>query len=154
MKNHDFHFLGQKSILMVDFMPPGATVHAAAYCDTLIWPLRAIQNKRRGILSRVLCLLDENAWPHYEHVTTTLLEKFKWDISDHPPYSPYLALSDFNLFPQLKKHLAGKKIDDNDVQEFMTWFKGQAAYFCNLGIQKLLPRFNKCLNNGGDYTEK
>jgi hypothetical protein len=41
-------------------------------------------------------------------VTTGLLEKFKWDVLDHPPYSPDLAPSDFHLLLHLKKHLFGK----------------------------------------------
>jgi hypothetical protein len=36
----------------------------------------------------------------------------------------------------------------------MTWFKVQAADFYDSGIQKLVPRLNKCLDNGGDYAEK
>jgi hypothetical protein len=59
------------------------------------------------------------------------------------------------LFLHLKKHLAGQKFDDDDeVQEVMTWFKGQAADFYDSGIQKLVPRLNKCLDNAGDYVEK
>jgi hypothetical protein len=45
--------------------------------------------------------------------------------------------------------------DDDEVQEeVMTWFKGQAADFYDLGIQKLVPRLNKCLDNISDYVEK
>jgi histone-lysine N-methyltransferase SETMAR len=75
---------------------------------------------------------------------------------DHPPYSPEVAPRDFHLLLQLKKHLAGKKfIDDNEVQEeVMTWFKGQAADFYDSGIQKLVPRLNKCFDNAGDCVEK
>jgi len=29
-----------------------------------------------------------------------------------------------------------------------------AAAFYEEGIQKLVPRYNKCLNNGGKYVEK
>jgi len=48
----------------------------------------------------------------------------KWDILDHPPYGPSLVPNDFHLFVHPKKHLAGKKFDDDDVvQEVMTWFK-------------------------------
>jgi histone-lysine N-methyltransferase SETMAR len=77
---------------------------------------------------------------------TVLLETFKWDVLDHPPYSPDIAPSDFHLFFHLNKHLAGKKFDDDyEVQvEAMTWFKGQAADFYNSGIQKLFTRINKC----------
>jgi hypothetical protein len=39
-------------------------------------------------------------------------------------------------------------------EEFMAWFKGQAADFYDSGIQKLIPRLNKCLDNAGDYVEK
>ena len=61
----------------------------------------------------------------------------------------------FHLFLHLKKHLARKKFDDDDeVQEVMTWFKVQAADIYVSGIQKLVPRLNKCLDNAGDYVEK
>jgi len=39
-------------------------------------------------------------------------------------------------------------------EEVMMWFKGQVADFYDLGIQKLLPRLNKCSDNAGDYVEK
>jgi len=55
------------------------------------------------------------------------------------------------LFLHLTKHLAGKI----EVQEeVMTWFKGLAADFYDSGIQKLVPRLNKCLDNAGDYVDK
>jgi hypothetical protein len=33
-------------------------------------------------------------------------------------------------------------------------FKGQVADFYEPGIQKLVPRLNKCLDNASDYVEK
>jgi hypothetical protein len=39
-------------------------------------------------------------------------------------------------------------------EEFMTWFKEQAADFYDSGIQKLVPRLNKYLDNAGDYVVK
>ena len=75
---------------------------------------------------------------------------------DDPSYSSDLASSDFHLFLHLKKHLAGKKFDDDDEvqEEVMTRFKGQVADFYDSGIQKLVPRLNKYLDNAGDYVEK
>jgi hypothetical protein len=59
------------------------------------------------------------------------------------------------LFLHLKKHLAGKKFDDDDEvqEEVMTWLKGQAADFYDSGIRKLVPRLNKFLVNAGEYVE-
>ena len=49
----------------------------------------------------------------------------------------------------------GRTDDDDEVQEeVMTWFNRLAADFYDSGIQKLLPRLNKCLDNAGDYVEK
>jgi hypothetical protein len=67
-----------------------------------------------------------------------------------------LAPSDFHLFLHLKKFLGGKRFDDDDdlkdaVQKWLTW---QAAALYKEGIQKLVPRYDKCLNNGGECVEK
>ena len=60
----------------------------------------------------------------------------------------------FHHTPESKQ--AGKKFDDADEvqEEVMTWFKGQAADFYDSGIQKLVPRLTKCLDNADDYVEK
>ena len=67
-----------------------------------------------------------------------------------------LQIKHFHLFLHLKKHLAGKKFDDDDEvqEEVMTWFKRLAADFYDSGIQKLVPILNKCLENAGNYVEK
>jgi histone-lysine N-methyltransferase SETMAR len=81
---------------------------------------------------------------------------FGWEQFDHPTYSPDLAPSDFHVFMHLKTFLSGRWFhDDNEVKEVLnTWFALQAASFYNGGIQKLVPRYDKCLNNGGNYVEK
>jgi len=40
------------------------------------------------------------------------------------------------------------------VQEVTTWFKGQAADLYDSGIQKLVPRLDKYLDNASDYVEE
>jgi len=49
-----------------------------------------------------------------------------------------------------------EKFDDDDEmqEEVMPWFRGLAADFYDLGIQKLVPRINKCLDIAGKYVEK
>jgi hypothetical protein len=39
-------------------------------------------------------------------------------------------------------------------EEVMTWFKELAADFYDSGIQKLIPRLNKCVDIAGDHVEK
>jgi hypothetical protein len=58
------------------------------------------------------------------------------------------------LFLHLKKHLGGKQFDDDDEVQEKCRFKVQAADFYDSGIQKPVPRLNKCLENAGDHVEK
>ena len=75
---------------------------------------------------------------------------------DHHLYSHDLAPSDFHLFLRLKKFLGGKRFDDDDDLKDVVhkWLTSQAAEFYVEGIQKVVPRYYKCLNNGGEYVEK
>jgi hypothetical protein len=45
--------------------------------------------------------------------------------------------------------------NDEEVKTAMQhWVKTLAADFFSEEIQKLVPRYDKCLNLGGDYVEK
>lgn len=150
-------FCDRQRVLLVDFMPRNTTINADAYCATLRRLRQAIQNRRRGKLSRGIVLIHDNARPHTARQTQTLLhDAFHWDTFDHPPYSPDLAPSDFYLFSKMKEHLAGKRFtDDEDLQHaVMDWLNSQAAVWYEEGISKLVSRYDKCLNVQGDYVEK
>ncbi|GFW44767.1 histone-lysine N-methyltransferase SETMAR [Trichonephila clavipes] len=90
-------FWDSKGILLIDFLPRCQTINAAVYCETLRKLRRAIQNKRRGFLSKGVVFLHDNARPHTANVTKTLLRGFGWDVFDHPLYRPDLAPSDSSL---------------------------------------------------------
>ena len=56
-------------------------------------------------------------------------------------------------FPQISRSLLHKIV--SEVKEAVTTcFASQAASFYDEGIQKLLQRYDKCLNNGGNHVEK
>jgi hypothetical protein len=60
-----------------------------------------------------------------------------------------------NVTKWCREFSEGRTDDDDEMQEeVMTWFRGQAADFYDSGIQKLVPRLNKCLDNAGDCVEK
>jgi len=45
-------------------------------------------------------------------------------------------------------------VHDEVQEKVMTWFKWQAADFYYSGIQKLVPKLNKCLDNADEDIEK
>lgn len=149
-------FWDRKGVLLVDFMPAGTTINADRYCETLKKLRRAIQNRRRGMLSKGVSILHDNARPHVARQTVALLQNFGWNIITHPPYSPDLAPSDYHLFPKLKEHLAGRRFcsDEEVKDEVQRFLKDMAASWYDMGIQKLPQRLQKCIDRNGDYVEK
>ena len=101
-----------------------------------------------------LPLLHDNTRPHTAHATVNLLERWDWEILEHPPYSPDLAPSDFHLFPSMKKTSSCKRFKSHEVKhEVQTWRRGQDSTFYRQGFEKRISRLDKCLNRG-DYVEK
>jgi len=106
-------FWDRQVVLLVEFFPQSTTINSAIYCETLKKPRRAIQNKRRGMLSAAILLLHDNSRSHSAAQTEGLITSFKWEQMDHPSYSPDLAPSDYHLFLHLKKFLGDKRFDDD-----------------------------------------
>ena len=76
-------------------------------------------------------------------------------IGPHP-VQPLFGAKWFSPLPTPKEVLGGKRFDDDDdlKDAVQKWLTSQAAAFCEEGIQKLVPRYDKCLNNGDEYVEK
>ena len=107
-------FWDRKGVLFVNFMATGTIRNTDRYCETLKKLRRAIQNRRKGMLSKGVSILHDNARPRTARQTITLLQQFGWDIITHPPYSPELAPSDTHLFPKLKEYLSGMRFNNDD----------------------------------------
>ncbi|GFX81746.1 uncharacterized protein TNCV_317501 [Trichonephila clavipes] len=90
------------------FMPLRTSINSSAYCKTLQKLRRALQNKRRGMLSKGQCKAS-----HFSN-DSGLIESFGWEVLDYIPCSPDLAPSDFHLFRYLKHCLSGKRFSDNE----------------------------------------
>lgn len=149
-------FWDRKGVLLCEFLPTGTTINAARYCETLKKLRRAIQNRRRGMLTTGVCFHHDNARPHTARATVELLAQFGWNILTHPPYSPDLAPSDYHLFPELKSHLGGTHFqsDDELKNEVERYLRNVAGEFYDKGIQKMPQRMQKCIDRNGDYVEK
>ncbi|GBN97587.1 hypothetical protein AVEN_4294-1 [Araneus ventricosus] len=72
------------------------------------FPSQTLRRLRRSVLTSGVVLIHNNARPHYAFVTQKLLEQFRWEVSDHPSYSPDLATSDYHVFPELINWLGGQ----------------------------------------------
>jgi histone-lysine N-methyltransferase SETMAR len=148
-------FWDRKGILLVEFLPQGSTIEAGVYCDTLKKLRYVIQNMRHGMLSQSVVMLHDNACQHTAAATQDLIATYGWEQFDQPTFKPDLAPSDFHVFLHLKTFLGGRRFHNDEVKEAVNmWSALQVASFYDVRIQKLVPRYDKCLNNDGNYVKK
>ena len=71
----------------------------------------------------------------------------------HLQYSPDLAPSDYHLFRSLKNHLNRKIFDSNEAvkNELIQFFASKNQTFYESGIMKLTERWQKVIEQNGQY---
>ncbi|XP_026316211.1 histone-lysine N-methyltransferase SETMAR-like [Hyposmocoma kahamanoa] len=149
-------FFDSRRVLLIDFLHDQRTVNATYYCQVLQSAKTSYRNKRRGVPIRDVILLHDNARPHTALLTRDKLEELGWETLEHPPYSPDLSPCDYFLFAPLKESLGGKRFKSNDDVEkhVRDWLTTRPQSFYEEGIFKLPNRWQKCVDNAGDYIEK
>ena len=97
--------------ILVHFQEKGQTVTSARYSDMLVNELKpAVRSKRRGILSKIVLLLHDNARPHKAAPTVDTPRFLKFEVLKHPPYSTELAPLDFYLFGPMKNFCEARSL--------------------------------------------
>jgi len=76
----------------------------AIYSSLLVQLKDILKEKRRGVVTKGVLFLHDNVPPHRALATQKKLAYLGYQCLDHPPYSPDLSLSDYHLFPGLKKY--------------------------------------------------
>jgi histone-lysine N-methyltransferase SETMAR len=150
-------FWDERGVILEHYMPREKTVNSATYADLLKnHLLPAIKSKRRGLLSTGILLQHGKARPHTARSTFATIQDLPFECLSHPPYSPYLASSDFHVFGPLKEAMGGKSFrSDEEVQQAVhEWLRSQPKYFFSRGIHAIPKRWNTCMVREGDYVEK
>ncbi|GBM10466.1 hypothetical protein AVEN_263374-1 [Araneus ventricosus] len=114
----------------------------------------AIRKKRRNEFRRKVVLFhQDSARPHVSTMTGWTLYKLEWDLIQHPPYSPDMALSDFYLFSHLQLHLDGAIFNSNEevMNEAHLFLDLRTPQFFAEGIEKLPKCRQTIVDLNGDY---
>ena len=107
--------------------------------------------KQPGKLTKGVLFHQDTAPAHESVVTMAAVCQCGLELDDQPPYSPDLSPYDYFLFPNMKKHLAGKqyRTDDKVISAVEDFFEDQAESFYTVGIQALQPRWKKGVDHMG-----
>jgi histone-lysine N-methyltransferase SETMAR len=103
-------FRDAKGVLLIDYMLHKETITGVYYADLLRQLRIAVKEKRRGKLTQVPLLLHDNAPAHRSQLGQAAVLECGFEEMLHPLYSPDLAPSDYDLFPNLKKTPARTEI--------------------------------------------
>jgi hypothetical protein len=99
---------------------------------------------RRGMLTKSVVILHDNARPHTAARTNALIKIFNWKIFDHPSYSPDLAPNDYHLYTKRMVWLGTQHF--HTTEELMDGVNNSlhnlAALFFDEGLQKLASRYD------------
>ena len=151
-------FWDAKGVIMLDFLPKRSTITGVYYANLLDQLRTAIREKRRGKLSKGVLLQQDNARVHTCKVAMDAVERngYVFYIIPHPAYSPYLAPSDFFIFPNLKKDIRGLhfRSDEEVVTTVEEWVNVKDPDFFSSGLMALEHRWSKCITQECNYIEK
>lgn len=138
------------------FLNPGETITADKYCqqiDEMHQKLRrmcpALVNRKGPIL------LHDNARPHVARPTLQKLNELGYETLPHPPYSPDLSPTDYHFFKHLDNFLREKcfKNQGDAVNAFTEFIASRSPDFYATGINKLVSRWQKCIDSNGFYFD-
>ena len=149
-------FWDECGVIYTDYLEKGKTITGQYYSNLLTNLRQEIKLKRRGMLSRGVLLLHDNAPAHSSLAAMDTAGRCGYQILPHPPYSPDLAPSDFFLFPTLKSALRGQHFptDNAVIQATESWFSAENGCTYRDGIRKVKMHWEKCVTLGGSYVEK
>lgn len=149
-------FWDYKGVLLIDYLAKGKTINSDYYCNLLDKLDPIIGDKRPGLQKKKIIFHQDNARVHTSFKTMSKFNELSYELLEHPAYSPDLAPSDYYLFTNLKKFLAGKHFTSNEdaIAAVDEYFADLPESYFNDGIELLEKRWSKCIEVSGDYIEK
>lgn len=111
LKTDGVRILGPKRNPADQFLSQGETINSVPYCENLKCS-QAIQNKRSGMLTRSVRLLDDNTSAYHRSFNNCTVGQV-WLESLHPTIIQSLAFFVYHLFTKVKEWLARKHFHSN-----------------------------------------
>ena len=143
-------------IIYYSFLETGKTITASSYSQEIDQCYTKLTKKCPNVVNRKgPILLHDNARPHVGKITQKKLSSLGIEVLPHPPYSPDLSPTDYHMFRHLDNFLRGKIFNDrgdieNEVHHFFNSLKPE---FYRTGIEKLVERWQKCIDADGNYFD-
>jgi hypothetical protein len=125
------------------------------YCIAeILEPLSQWRSIEAAGNDRKLLVHANKARSHTAKLSTQYFNENRMKSAPHPPYSPNLAPSDFYLFGDIKRCLAGLSFEDAD--QVLAAVEGVLEDIEKVTLQSVfledLDRLRKCITANGEYS--
>lgn len=143
-------------LIHYNFLNAGETITAVKYSEQIDIMHQKLSQMQPALVNRKgPILLHDNARPHVSRIVANKLAELKYEVLPHPPYSPDLSPTDYHFFRHLDQFLRDKKFTNqeqvkNDIESFI---ETQEPIFFKNGINKLVSRWQKCVEHNGAYFD-
>ena len=125
-------FWYQDGIFLIDYLPKGQTINTEVFLISVDAIEGYFEWEWGGKVIKLILFLHDNAASHRILAIQKKLAYLAFHCFDHPPCSPYLALSDYHVFPGLKIRMKNRYFS-SDVEVIVaaeTWMDGRYSEFC------------------------
>ena len=111
---------------------------------------RLQMKKKKGLF-----FLEDYAPCHNSIAKMAKLHGLQFELLQYPPYSSYLAPSDYGVFADLKRMLLGMRFGLNEEERSKTdaYFEAKDKSFYKNDIEVLEYHSNQCITLEGDYVD-
>lgn len=143
-------------LIHFEFLKPGETITSERYCLQIDKMHQKLLKMYPALVNRkVPIILHDNARPHVAVSTLQHLHNIGYEILPHPAYSPDLSPTDFHFFKHLDNFFQGKcfKSNDDAKNAFQEFVESRTSDFYKIGIEKLVSRWQKCIDANGCYFD-
>jgi histone-lysine N-methyltransferase SETMAR len=149
-------FWDAQGILFIDYLEKGSRINSEYYIALLVRLKEEIAKKRPHMKKKKMIFHQDNAPCHKSSATMAKLHELAFELLPHPPYSPDLAPSDYYLFADLKKMLAGKRFGSNEevISATEAYFEAKDKSFYKKGVEMLERRWTDCITLEGMYVDE
>lgn len=149
-------FWDSHGIIFIDYLEKGKTITGVYYASLLDQLKVEIAQKRPHLQKKKILFHQDNAPAHTSIVAMAKIHELRFQLLDHPPYSPDLAPSDFFLFTNLKTALGGQRFLTNEeaITFVNSYFSDKDGRYYFEGLKRWEHRWKKCVDLQGDYVEK
>ncbi|GFY25144.1 histone-lysine N-methyltransferase SETMAR [Trichonephila clavipes] len=103
-------FWDSHGVILIYYHQKGKTITGAYYASLLDKLKAELVEKRPHLQKKKILFHQDNAQSHTSAVAMAKIPELRFELLDHPSYSPDLAPSNFFLFPHLKIALGGQEI--------------------------------------------